>query len=64
MSTEMLEQQLAGLQQRLETLEARTNRVAKDSWRELIGWEKDDELFRGAVRLRAESREQANKEVK
>ena len=60
----MLEQQLVGLQQRLETLEAKTNRGAKDAWRELIGSEKDDALFRDAVRLGAEWREQANKEGK
>jgi len=60
----MLEQQLVGLQQRLETLEAKTNRGEKEAWRELIGWEKDDALFRDAVRLGAEWREQANKEGK
>lgn len=64
MSTEMLEQQLAGLQRRVETLEARANRATKDAWRELVGWEEDDELFRDAVRLGAEWREQANRDGK
>lgn len=64
MSMEMLEQQLAGLQRRVETLEAKADRVSKDAWRELIGWEKDDALFRDAVRLGAEWREQANRDGK
>lgn len=58
----MLEQQLAVLQQRLETLEAKTQSSPKGAWRELIGWEKDDELFRDAVRLGAEWRDKANQE--
>lgn len=62
MSTEMLEQQLAVLQQRLENLESKTQSPSKGSWRELIGWEKDDELFRDAVRLGAEWRDKANQE--
>ena len=62
MSTEMLEQKIVELQQRVETLEARMPPVSKGSWRDAIGFAKDDELFREAMRLGAEWREQANRE--
>ena len=58
----MIEQKLKELQRRVETLEARSAPPSKGQWRELIGWEKDDELFRDAVRLGAEWRAKANAE--
>ncbi len=57
-----MEQKLADLQQRVEALEAKTKPVAKESWREAIGFAKDDPLFSEAMRLGAEWRAQANRE--
>lgn len=38
------------------------DRKPKGSWEQLIGWEKDDETFREAMRLGAEWRAKANEE--
>ena len=63
MSTEIIEQKLADLTTRLERLEVESlQRKPQGAWRELIGWEQDDELFREAVRLGAEWRTKANAE--
>ncbi len=63
MSTELIEQKLAELERRMEAVEAKTfDRKPKGAWREIIGWEEDDELFREAVRLGAEWRAKANAE--
>lgn len=35
---------------------------SKDSWKDLIGWEKDDQIFRSAMRLGAEWRQKMNLE--
>jgi len=43
-------------------LEAKLNRTPPGKWRDLIGWEKDDELFREAVRAGAEWRVRANRQ--
>lgn len=57
-----MEQTLADLQLRVERLEANRQPAAKGSWREMIGFAKDDDLFREAMRLGAEWREKANRE--
>ena len=62
MSTELLEEKVAELTKRVEALETKLDRAPKGAWREIIGWEKDDELFREAVRLGAEWRAKANAE--
>jgi len=62
MSTKIMEQTLADLKKRVEKLEARTKPAAKASWRDVIGFAKDDDLFREAMRLGAQWREKANKE--
>ena len=61
MSTKMLEQKLAKLQQRVETLEAKAKPVTKGNWRDAIGMLKDDDLSREAARLGAEWRARENK---
>ena len=58
----MMEQKLAELQQRVEKLEAEKKPAAKGGWRDVIGFAKDDDLFREAMRLGAEWRAKANKE--
>ena len=62
MSTKIMEQTLADLQRRVEKLEATSQPAAKGSWREVIGFAKDDDLFRKAMRLGAELRVKANQE--
>jgi hypothetical protein len=61
MSTKMLEQKLAELQQRVETLEAKAKPVAKPTWHEAFGAMQDDELSREAARLGAAWRARENK---
>lgn len=56
----MIERQLADLQTRVARLEAKAKRAPQRNWRDLIGWEKDDELFRKAVRAGAAWRAKAN----
>ncbi len=63
-STKLIERQLADLQKRVTTLEAKVERTPRGRWRDLIGWEKDDELFREAVRAGAAWRAKANLEGK
>ena len=60
MSSKVLERQLADLQQRVAHLETQMKRQQKGAWRQLVAWEKDDKLFREAVRLGAEWRKKAN----
>lgn len=63
MSTELIERKLAEIERRLEAVEAKTfDKRAKGAWKEIIGWEQDDDLFREAVRLGAEWRAKANVE--
>ena len=62
MSTELMEQKLADLQQHVEALEAKVKPVSKGSWRDAIGFAKDDALFSEAMRLGAEWRAKANQE--
>jgi hypothetical protein len=63
MSADVIEKKLAELERRLEAVEAKTfERKPKGAWRELIGSQVDDELFREAVRLGAEWRAKANSE--
>lgn len=58
-----MEQKLSELQRRVERLELRQSQPATGgNWRDAIGFAKDDDLFREAMRLGAEWREQANKE--
>lgn len=59
-----MEREIAELKQRLEKVEAKVERAPRGAWRELIGSQKDDELFRDAVRLGAEWRAQANADGK
>lgn len=62
-STEAIATKLAELERRLEALEAQTfDRKPKGAWRELIGSQVDDELFREAARLGAEWRTKSNAE--
>ena len=58
----MIEQQLADLQKRVETLETQVKPAPKGTWREAIGFAKDDELFDQAMTLGAEFRARANRE--
>ena len=62
MSTEVIQQKLAELEQRVATLEAKTSArpTAKDSWREAVGALKDCDLLGEALRLGAEWRDRAN----
>ena len=62
MSTKMIEQRLADLQKRVEALEIQLKPAPKGTWREAIGFAKDDELFDEAMRLGAEWRAKANRE--
>lgn len=57
----MLEQKLAELQLRVETLEAKVKPVAKSTWRKAFGSMKDDDLSRAATRLGAAWRARENK---
>jgi hypothetical protein len=61
MSTKMLEQKLAELQQRVEMLEAKVKPVAKPTWRKAFGAMKDDDVSRSAARLGAAWRARENK---
>ena len=61
MSTEMLEQKLAELQQRVEMLEAKVRPVAKSTWKKAFGAMKDDDLSHAASRLGAAWRARENK---
>jgi len=56
MSTKMLEQKLAELQQRVEMLEAKVKPASKGRWRNAIGFAKDDALFNEAMKLGAQWR--------
>lgn len=62
MSTKIMEQTLADLQRRVERLETTSQPAAEGSWREMIGFAKDDDLFREAMQLGAEWRAKANQE--
>ncbi len=59
-----MEREIAELKQRLERVEAKVENAPPGAWRALIGSQKDDELFREAVRLGAEWRAQASAEGK
>ncbi len=61
MSTQLIEQKLSELQKRVEALE-RQVKPSKGTWRNAIGFAKDDELFDEAMKLGAEWRERANQE--
>jgi hypothetical protein len=62
MSVEALEQRLADLQRRVERLEAARIPNPSESWKEIVGAAKDDDLFEEAMRLGAEWRARANRE--
>ena len=63
MSTQTIEQKLTDLERRMAAMEALTGqRQPKGAWREIIGSQVDDELFREAVRLGAKWRAKANSE--
>ncbi len=62
MSTKFIAQQLADLQKRVEALEIQVKPAPKGTWRDAIGFAKDDELFDEAMRLGAEWRAKANRE--
>lgn len=62
MSTELLEEKVVELAKRVAALETKIRHASPGGWQDIIGWEKDDELFREAVRLGAEWRAQANAE--
>lgn len=59
-----MEHEIAVLKQRVDKVEAKMDHAPRGAWRELIGSQKDDALFRKAVRLGAEWRAQANAEGK
>lgn len=61
MSTQLIEQRLTELQQRVEALERQVERPT-GTWRDAIGFAKNDELFDEAMRLGAEWRVRANEE--
>ena len=56
MSTEMIEQKLVELTERVQRLEERLKPIAKPTWREAFGTMKDDEISREAARLGEEWR--------
>jgi hypothetical protein len=62
MSTEIIEQELATLKQRVEKLEATVEHKPRDAWKEIVGAAKDDDLFEEAMKLGAEWRARANEE--
>ena len=62
MSTEIIEQELATLKQRVEKLEATVDHKPQDAWKKIVGAAKDDDLFEEAMKLGAEWRAKANEE--
>ena len=62
MSTEIIEQELATLKQRVEKLEATVDHKTQDAWKKIVGAAKDDDLFEEAMKLGAEWRAKANEE--
>ena len=64
MSIATIEQELSDLKKRVNSLESKLEPAPKGAWRELIGSQEDDELFREATRLGAEWRAEANTEGK
>jgi hypothetical protein len=61
MSTQLIEQKLSDLQKRVEDLERKVQ-PSKGTWRDAIGFARNDELFDEAMRLGAEWRDRANQE--
>jgi len=57
----MIEEQLADLQKRVATLEAKVKRGARDGWKQIIGTSKGQRLDREAARLGAEWRGKENR---
>ena len=62
MSTEMIEQKLSELAQRVEALEGKRAETKKGGWQAIVGFAKDDDLLDEALRLGAEIRANANAE--
>ena len=62
MSTEIIEQELATLRQRVEMLEATVEHKPQDARKEIVGAAKDDDLFEEAMKLGAAWRAIANEE--
>ena len=62
MSTEMIEQKLSELAQRVEALEGKKAEKKKGGWQAIAGQAKHDEHFREAMQLGAELRAKANAE--
>ena len=60
MSTELIEQKLAELTERIAHLERKAEPVSKPAWREAFGTMKDDEISHEAARLGAEWRASEN----
>ena len=61
MSTKMMERKIAELQQRVEKLEGGAKPANKGTWREAVGFAKDDDLFCEAMRIGAELRQKASR---
>jgi hypothetical protein len=61
MCTQLIEQRLSDLQKRVEALE-REVKPSKGTWRDAIGFARNDDLFDEAMRLGAEWRVTANQE--
>ncbi|HEV7405242.1 MAG TPA: hypothetical protein VGO11_20020 [Chthoniobacteraceae bacterium] len=61
MSTQLIEQQLSDLQKRVAALENQVQ-TSKGTWRDAIGFARNDELFDEAMKLGAEWRARANQE--
>ena len=64
MSTEIIEQELATLKQRVAKLEATVDHKPQEAWKKIVGAAKDDDLFEEAMKLGAEWRAKANEEGK
>jgi len=61
MSTQLIEQKLSDLQKRVEALESKVE-PSRQTWRDAIGFARNDELFDEAMKLGAEWRDRANHE--
>ena len=64
MSIATIEKELRDLTKRVATIESKIEPAPTGAWRELVGSQEDDELFREAVRLGEEWRAKANAEGK
>ena len=60
MSSEVIEDEIAALKQRVENLERQTSTPQRGGWEAIAGKAKDDDLLEEAMRLGAQWRAQAN----